>query len=97
MVVMEELGRGIVLEPLSRHWWVAVMATPRLAANGVAPSPAGKRGAGQQERKARWRLDVCEPSGQSGDGWTLTGAKSIVRPQTRPMPRSKVEARWRCS
>ncbi len=32
-----------------------------------------------QERKARYRLDVCESQAtQSGDTWTITGAKSIV-------------------
>ena len=33
----------------------------------------------QQERKARYRLDVCETTAaQTGSNWTVTGAKSIV-------------------
>jgi hypothetical protein len=32
-----------------------------------------------QERKARWKLDVCETQAtQSGGGWKVTGAKSVV-------------------
>ncbi len=32
-----------------------------------------------QERKARYRLDVCEAkAAQAGDGWTLNGTKSMV-------------------
>jgi hypothetical protein len=31
------------------------------------------------ERKARWDLDVCETqAAQSGNGWSITGAKSVV-------------------
>ena len=85
MVVMEELGRGIVLEPVAQT----------LIAGGVLAgyAPAALQGqwlprvaAGEalvvlahQERKARWRLDVCEAqAAQQGAGWTITGTKSIV-------------------
>lgn len=85
MVVMEELGRGIVLEPLSQT----------LLASGVIGAYAGddlraawlpKISAGealvvlaQQERKARYKLDACEAEArQAGTGWTLTGDKGIV-------------------
>ncbi|MES3003039.1 MAG: acyl-CoA dehydrogenase family protein [Pseudomonadota bacterium] len=85
MVVMEELGRGLVLEPLAQ----ALIAGGVI--NGYAPEDLksawlGKVAAGEalvvlahQERKARYRLDVCETqAAKSGDAWTVTGAKSIV-------------------
>ena len=85
MVVMEELGRGIVLEPLAQ----ALIAGGVI--NGYAPDAVKaawlpKIAAGealvvlaQQERKARYRLDICETTAaQSGNAWSVTGAKSIV-------------------
>ena len=85
MVVMEELGRGIVLEPLAQ----ALIAGGVLA--GYAP-PAVKAGwlptiaSGEavvvlayQERAARYKLDVCASTAvQTATGYALTGAKSIV-------------------
>jgi len=85
MVVMEELGRGIVLEPFAQT----------LIAGGVLGGYAGAdlkeawlpRIAGgqalvvlaQQERKARYRLDVCDAqAAKAGDGWTVSGTKSVV-------------------
>jgi alkylation response protein AidB-like acyl-CoA dehydrogenase len=85
MVVMEELGRGIVLEPLAQ----TLIASGVI--NGYAPDAVKsiwlpKIAAGEslvvlayQERKARYRLDVCESTAtQAGGGWTVSGAKSIV-------------------
>jgi len=85
MVVMEELGRGIVLEPLGQ----ALVAGATLA--GYAPDAVKgewlpKIASGEalvvlahQERKARWRLDRCETQAkQQGDGWTVSGTKSVV-------------------
>jgi alkylation response protein AidB-like acyl-CoA dehydrogenase len=85
MVVMEELGRGIVLEPLAQ----TLIAGGILA--GYAPSALQaawlpKIAAGEalvvlahQERKSRYRLDVCETTASgSGGAWTVDGAKSIV-------------------
>ena len=85
MVAMEELGRGIVLEPLAQSLIAGGVV------NGYAPEatksqwlPEIASGAAlvvlaQQERKARWRLDVCETHAtQAGSAWTVTGAKSIV-------------------
>jgi alkylation response protein AidB-like acyl-CoA dehydrogenase len=85
MVVMEELGRGIVMEPLAQ----ALIAGG--VVNGYAPDAVKtawlpKIAAGEalvvlayQERKARYRLDICETTAtQAGGGWTLTGNKSIV-------------------
>ncbi|WP_066268103.1 acyl-CoA dehydrogenase family protein [Hydrogenophaga palleronii] len=85
MVVMEELGRGIVLEPLAQT----------LIASGVLGgyAPAELKAAwlpriasgealvvlAHQERKARYRLDVCAATAsQAGSGWTVSGTKSVV-------------------
>ena len=85
MVVMEELGRGMVLEPLKQ----SLMAGAVLA--GYAPDavkaqwlPGIASGTAlvvlaYQERAARYRLDVCETCAtQTAAGWELTGAKSVV-------------------
>jgi alkylation response protein AidB-like acyl-CoA dehydrogenase len=85
MVAMEELGRGIVLEPLAQ----TLLAGAVLQAHGAQQLRAEwlpKIAAGEalvvlahQERKARYRLDVCETQARrSGQGWAVTGAKSIV-------------------
>jgi alkylation response protein AidB-like acyl-CoA dehydrogenase len=85
MVVMEELGRGIVLEPLVQ----SLIAGAVLAA--YAPAGLGDKwlpeiASGEsivvlayQERAARYRLDVCATTAvNSGASWTVSGAKSIV-------------------
>ena len=85
MVAMEELGRGIVLEPLaqtfvatsvlSHHAPAAVQAAwlPRIASGEALVVLA------HQERKARYRLDVCEAkAAQTPTGHALTATKSIV-------------------
>jgi alkylation response protein AidB-like acyl-CoA dehydrogenase len=85
MVVMEELGRGMVLEPLAQ----TLIASGVL--NGYAPDAVKaawlpKIASGEalvvlayQERKARYQLDVCDTTAaQAGGGWTVSGAKSIV-------------------
>lgn len=85
MVVLEELGRGIVLEPLAQT----------LIASGVLGGYANDAVRGQwlprlasgealvvlahQERKARYRLDQCEAQAtQSGAAWKVSGDKSVV-------------------
>jgi alkylation response protein AidB-like acyl-CoA dehydrogenase len=85
MVVMEELGRGIVLEPLAQAFIAgAVLAghadedtrgnwLPRIAGGQAIVVLA------YQERKARYRLDVCEATAaKAGAGFTLSGTKSLV-------------------
>ncbi|MBA2962471.1 MULTISPECIES: acyl-CoA dehydrogenase family protein [Ramlibacter] len=85
MVVMEELGRGLVLEPLAQ----ALIAGAVI--NGYGPEPLktarlGHIASGEtllvlahQERKARWHLDRCETkASRQGDGWTVSGSKSLV-------------------
>jgi alkylation response protein AidB-like acyl-CoA dehydrogenase len=85
MVVMEELGRGIVLEPLGQTLITGGILSgyaPQALKAAWLPKVAGGEALvvlAQQERKARYRLDVCETqAAQSGDAWTVTGAKSIV-------------------
>lgn len=85
MVAMEELGRGIVLEPLAQAFVAAsvlghcagadVQAAwlPRIASSEALVVLA------HQERKARYRLDVCEAkAATTPDGYALTATKSIV-------------------
>ncbi len=85
MVVMEELGRGIVLEPLA-HSLIAggVLAgyagadlkaawLPRIASGEALVVLA------QQERRARYKLDVCDAQAtQTANGWTVSGTKNVV-------------------
>jgi alkylation response protein AidB-like acyl-CoA dehydrogenase len=85
MVVMEELGRGIVLEPLAQTLIAGAVLSgyagadlksawlPRIASGEALVVLA------QQERKARYRLDVCEATAtQTGSGWAVTGTKNMV-------------------
>ena len=85
MVTMEELGRGLVLEPLPQ----ALIASGVIA--GYAPDQVKsewlpKIASGEalvalayQERGARYQLDVCEATAtKAGDGYKLTGLKSVV-------------------
>jgi alkylation response protein AidB-like acyl-CoA dehydrogenase len=85
MVVMEELGRGIVLEPLAQTL-IASGVLNGYASEAVKSAWLPKIAGGEalvvlayQERKARYKLDVCETTAaQAGGVWTLSGAKSIV-------------------
>ncbi|WP_137894387.1 acyl-CoA dehydrogenase family protein [Ramlibacter sp. 2FC] len=85
MVVMEELGRGMVLEPLAQtliagntlgSWAPGALQAawlPRIAMGEALVVLA------HQERKARYRLDVCEAiATQGAQGWTVSGTKSLV-------------------
>ena len=85
MVVMEELGRGIVMEPFAA---VSLVAASLLNA-GHAPSAAlwlqgiaeGKEIAvlAHQERRARYRLAHVETTATKvGGTWQLSGLKSVV-------------------
>ncbi|MBL8389310.1 MAG: acyl-CoA dehydrogenase family protein [Hydrogenophaga sp.] len=85
MVVMEELGRGIVLEPLSQ----TLITSGVIGAYGGADVKAAwlpKIASGEalvvlahQERGARYRLDVCKTTATlAGSGWTVSGAKHVV-------------------
>ncbi len=85
MVVMEELGRGIVIEPFAA---VSLVAT-RLLDAGHAPSAAlwlqgiaeGEERVvlAHQERTARYKLaNVQTRAINAGGTWQLTGAKTLV-------------------
>jgi hypothetical protein len=85
MVVMEELGRGIVMEPVA-HALICGATLSAYAPGDVKSQWLPKIASGEAlavlahvERKARWDLDVCETqAARSGSGWTVTGAKSVV-------------------
>ena len=85
MVTMEELGRGIVLEPLTptlissatlqTHAPAALQAAwlPRMAAGEAIVVLA------HQERAARYHLNRCAAVAfESGGAWTVSGTKSVV-------------------
>ena len=85
MVVMEELGRGLVLEPLAQ----ALIAGALIARCGEASTqarwlPAIASGEAlvvlaHVERGARYRLDRCQTTATpDADGWRLQGGKSLV-------------------
>lgn len=85
MVAMEELGRGIVLEPLIQALIAgAIIANhaPHALASTWLPAIASGQSIvvlACQERAARYRLDVCATrASRNGTGWTLCGAKSLV-------------------
>lgn len=85
MVVLEELGRGIVTEPLAQAFVTsAVIGQYGNAAVQFAWLPKIASGEAlvvlaQQERKARYHLERCEAQASgSGDSWAVTGLKSIV-------------------
>lgn len=85
MVVMEELGRGMVLEPLNQALIAGGVLSayaenvrtrdwlPRIASGDALVVLAA------QERPGRYRLDACAAQAQpSGDAWSLTGIKHLV-------------------
>jgi len=85
MVVMEELGRGIVLEPYAA---VALVATHLLKAGHAASAEPWLQGIASgkervvlahQERSARYRLAHVETTATNVDGmWQLNGTKTLV-------------------
>ena len=85
MVAMEELGRGIVVEPLGQTL-IAGGILSGYAPTAVKKAWLPKIAAGEalvvlayQERAARYRLDVCAAAAaRKGDAWTITGSKSVV-------------------
>ncbi len=85
MVAMEELGRGIVMEPLAQAL-IASGVLSGYAGDDVKASWLPKIASGEalvvlayQERAARYRLDVCAATASAdGVAWKLSGAKSIV-------------------
>ncbi len=85
MVVMEELGRGLVLEPLTQTLIAGgVLAGHAAAALKSAWLPAIASGESLvvlacQERAARYHFEKCEAKAtQAQDSWSLFAIKSIV-------------------
>ena len=86
MVVMEELGRGLVLEPYVQGALIAGGVLAAYAPAAVQSAWLPKIASGDallvlahQERAARYRLNhVGTAATQSGSSWIVTGAKSIV-------------------
>ncbi len=85
MIVMEEMGRGLVLAPLGNTFAVSKVLTqfatmeqqarwlPKVASGDCLAVVA------HQERAARYRLDRCETEATEQAGqWRLNGAKHLV-------------------
>jgi alkylation response protein AidB-like acyl-CoA dehydrogenase len=85
MVTMEELGRGIVLEPLAQAL-IAGGVLSGYASQAVKDAWLGRVASGEalvvlayQERLARYRIDQCSATAtQAGGAWTVSGTKSLV-------------------
>ncbi|WP_027014641.1 acyl-CoA dehydrogenase family protein [Comamonas composti] len=85
MVVMEELGRGLVMEPLAQAFAASSVLSQHADA-GLAAQWLPRVASGEalvvlasQERKARYQLDVCTAtSTKTGTGYTVDAIKSIV-------------------
>jgi alkylation response protein AidB-like acyl-CoA dehydrogenase len=85
MVVMEELGRGLVVQPYAA---VALVAARLLAESGAAGAAHWLQGIADgservvlahQERVARYRLNhVVTRAERAGEAWSVSGAKSVV-------------------
>jgi len=85
MVVMEELGRGLVLQPLAQTLITSAVigayGSDGLKADWLSRIASGEALVvlAQQERGARYRLDrIAATAAPSGDGWTVTGDKQLV-------------------
>ncbi|WP_341893207.1 acyl-CoA dehydrogenase family protein [Variovorax sp. YR752] len=85
MVVCEELGRGLVNAPYANGALVApalLAAAPADVQSAWLPKIADASALvvlAHQERAARYRLNhVTTKAVKAGDGWTISGAKSIV-------------------
>lgn len=85
MVVMEELGRGIVLEPLAQSL-IAGAVLSGYAPDAIRTDWLPRLVSGEalvvlahQERQARYRLGVCAATArQTGSAWIVSGQKSLV-------------------
>jgi alkylation response protein AidB-like acyl-CoA dehydrogenase len=85
MVVLEELGRGLVLEPYAA---VALVATSLLKASADAAAASRLQGIAegqqivvlaQEERRSRYRLSYVETKAtRAGDAWSVSGTKIVV-------------------
>ena len=85
MVVMEELGRGIVLEPLAQSLIAGGVlsgyAPADLQAQWLPKIASGEALVvlAHQERQARYHLERCQAvATQDASGWQLSGVKNMV-------------------
>jgi hypothetical protein len=85
MLAMKELGRGLVLEPLTQALIAGAVlsayAPETLASQWAPPIASGDRivSLAYQERAGRYRLDACSTTAsRQGDAWALSGTKSLV-------------------
>ena len=85
MVVAEELGRGIVLEPIAQSFIASAVLShyaPAEVQSAWLPRVASGEAVvvlAHQERKARYRLDVCDAkAAPAQSGYAVTAIKSIV-------------------
>lgn len=85
MVVMEELGRGLVLEPLSQALMAGLLlstwAPKALQAHWLPELASGQSliALAWQERGGRHRPDVCQTQASGGGGaYRLNGSKHVV-------------------
>jgi len=85
MVVMEALGRGIVLEPLTQTL-ISSAVLEGYGPEALQTAWLGRIASGEalmvlahQERQGRYSLKPCATQAQDSAGqWTLTGAKNMV-------------------
>jgi alkylation response protein AidB-like acyl-CoA dehydrogenase len=85
MIVMEELGRGIALEPLSQTLLCSVLleafAPQALKSSWLPRIASGEKivALAHQERKARYDLTKCEAKATpAGTGYALNAIKNVV-------------------
>ncbi len=85
MVVMEELGRGIVMEPLTQTL-ICSAVLEGYGPDALKSAWLGRIAGGEalvvlahQERKGRYKLTHCATQAQeAAGGWTVTGSKNVV-------------------
>ena len=85
MVVMEELGRGMVLEPLA-HTWISTAVLQAFAPDDMKTEWLPRLAGGEallvlahHEKGARYNLHTCQTTAtQVGNAWHLSGTKSLV-------------------
>jgi alkylation response protein AidB-like acyl-CoA dehydrogenase len=85
LVVQEELGRGLVLEPLV-HTYMCSPVIENFAPQAMRQQWLPQIASGQaivvlahQERQARYRLEVCAAQAtKTGDGYTVNATKNVV-------------------
>ncbi len=85
MVVMEELGRGMVLEPLA-HTWISTAVLQAHATEALKTEWLPRLAGGEallvlahHEKGARYHLNQCQATAtQTGDAWQVSGHKSLV-------------------